>query len=765
MSENSVSPSQRPTQGIQDDEIDLLALIGSLLERKFTIIGITALFCILGVAYALIATPIYRADAIVQVEEKKASLPGMDDLSEALGGESGSNTEIELIRSRRVVSAAVDKLRLDIVVEPVYFPVVGEAVARRNKSAISNDEIGGVAGYLRSTWGILLRMPFSRFEGQDGVRFAWGGEKVDIQRLVVPPYAVGEQLTLIAGKDETYSLYGPDDELVLTGKVGRTTEETGYEIYVETLTAKPGTLFEVFKKKYLGTVIDYQKALSISERGKDSGILSLAYENKHPHLAQEFLEVVSEAYVRQNVERQSAEAAKSLEFLRDQLPGLKKDLEEAERKLNDYQVEAGSVNITAEAEVLLNQVVEIESKIAELQLEKSEIDRRFTTDHPQYIAWQEQMAELKSRKADLDKRVRNLPQTQQDVLSLRRDLEVGTEIYTQMLNNIQELDIVRAGTVGNVRIVDEAVVNTQNPVKPKKALIVVIATLLGGFIGVAYVLIRNALNRGVENSDDIEALGLPVYASIPESDNQRKFDSRVRSRHLHHPEGLLTWNDPTDIAVESLRSLRTSLHFAMLEAKNNVIVVSGPSPGVGKSFITGNLAAVIAQTGQRVLVMDTDLRRGYLHKMFDIDGKVGLSDILGKRAEVSEAIQQTRVSNLHVLPRGKAPPNPSELLMREEFTELMEQLNNEFDLVLVDTPPIMAVTDATIVAQHAGVSMLVVRFGKNPVKEIDLCRRRCEQNGINIKGVILNAVERRGGVYGYRYGYHYYHYEYKPEGK
>jgi tyrosine-protein kinase Etk/Wzc len=739
---NAAKPSQA------DDEIDLLALFATLWDNKNLIIGITAVFMFFGVAYALLATPIYRANAIVQVEEKSPGLPGMSDITEMFGGESAAVTEIELIKSRTVLGGAVDKLNLDIVIEPKYFPIFGAAVARR---------FAGLDGEVAAP---LMGMS----------SYAWGGEVLRVSEFLVPAAFYGEEHVLRSLGDGNYALYSPDDELILEGRVGQRASAPGYGLFVNELNANPDTEFSIVRQRRLSAIIALQETLGASERGKDSGIIALSLEDDTPSHAENVLNVVAQNYLRQNVERQSAEASKSLDFLREQLPSIKRDLEEAERKFNDYQVKAGSVNITAEAEALLEQVVELETSVAELQLQQAELDRKYTRDHPAYQAWREQMAELRSRKQELDERIKSLPGTQQELLGLKRDLEVGTEIYTQLLNNIQELDIVRAGTVGNVRIVDDAAVNVEEPVKPKKPLIVVIATLLGGFLSVALVLVRSALNRGVENPDDIEAIGLPVYTSIPLSDEQRKLDGAgkrrqaIRKKHKNqHPHDLLAHKNPTDIAVESLRNLRTSLHFAMLEAENNVMMISGPSPNVGKSFVSGNLAAVVAQAGQRVLLIDMDLRKGYMHKMFGMQPDNGVSDVLGKRISVQEAIKPTRVGELFVMPRGVIPPNPSELLMSQQLTDLLNEVKEQFDLVIVDTPPIMAVTDAAIVGRQCGVTMIVARFGLNPIKELEVTKQRFEQNGITVKGVVLNAVERRASGYGYGYGYGYYHYEYKSD--
>lgn len=740
------TPSNNSRQQ-QDDEIDLLALFGTLWESKVLIAAITAVFMVLGVSYALLATPVYRANAIVQVEEKSPSLPGMSDMTEMFGGESAAVTEIELLKSRKVIGTAVDDLHLDIIAKPSYFPIIGQAIARRFR---------GEKGELNT--------PLLGFSSN-----AWGGEAISVTRFAVPAALFNKEHTLIAGENGSYTLMSPDGEAIISGIVGQTMTAPDYELFIGELNARAGTEFSLIKLRRLNAIIKLQVVLGASEKGKDSGIISLSLEDTDPKHAEDILNVVAGTYLRQNVERQSAEAAKSLAFLKDQLPTIKTDLEKAERKFNEYQVAAGSVNISAEAEALLKQVVDIEAGIAELQLRQAELDRLYTRDHPAYQAWREQMAEQRSRRETFSDRIKGLPVTQQELLGLKRDLEVGTEIYTQMLNNIQELDIVRAGTVGNVRIVDDAAVNVEEPVKPKKALIAVIATLLGGFLGVAVVLVRAALNRGVENPDDIEAIGLPVYASIPLSTEQSKLDRAViggrklsRRPKNQHPTALLAHRNPTDMTIEALRSLRTSLHFAMLEASNNIMMISGPSPNVGKSFVSGNLAAVIAQSGQRVLLIDMDLRKGYMHKMFDIGPEDGVADVLSKRISLKEAIKPTKIAELSIIPRGTIPPNPSELLMSKGLSELLEVVSKDYDIVLIDTPPIMAVTDAAIVGRQCGVTMIVTRYGLNPIKELQATKQRFEQNGITVKGVVLNAVERRASGYGYGYG-GYYQYEYKSD--
>ncbi|MHC1653583.1 polysaccharide biosynthesis tyrosine autokinase [Stenotrophomonas maltophilia] len=720
------------------DEIDLRQLLGTLVDHRWWIAGITGTFFVIAVAYALLATPIYRADAIVQVESKVPSLPGLSDISQSLGiggGTAEATTEIALITSRSVVGSAVDALKLDVEVRPNRFPLLGGYFARKAE---------------RSEPDALADVRFGM------ARFGWGGDKLDVFQLDVPRSLVAEPLTVVAGERGNYELLDESGNLLLKGQVGKPAAGNGIAMQVAMMRAHPGMRFEVTRQRHLTVVGELQKKVAVSESGKESGILTLAYENADPDLAQRFLQQVAQAYVRQNVERNSAEASAQLTFVKEQLPSVRNQVDAAQKALSTYQTRANSVDLSLQTKGLLDQEVAVETSIQQLRLQQAEMDRKFTRDHPAYQALMRQIGELEGRKSGFQGQVKQLPEAQQELLRLTRDLQVSNEMYTGMLNQAQQLDVARAGTVGNVRIVDAAEVDASTPVKPRKALVVLIGTLLGGFLSIAFVLIRQMLNRGVEDPAQIEELGLPVYASIPVSAQQQSDSVRGKFRadgKLH----LLAIKDPADLAIESVRSLRTSLHFARLEAKNNIVLISGASPNAGKTFVSSNLAAVIAQAGQRVLIIDADMRKGTLHKALGAAQTPGLSDLLVGKVGLADVVRTLPgVDNLSFIPRGDVPPNPSELLMHSNFTSMLERVAGEYDLVIVDTPPILAVTDAAVIAHHAGTCLMVARFGLNQAKELALAKHRFEQNNVRIKGAIFNAVERRATGY-YSYGY----YEYK----
>jgi tyrosine-protein kinase Etk/Wzc len=735
------SPQNASADNPHRDEIDVLGMLGTLIDHKWLIAGVTGTCMLIGAAYAVLASPVYQANALIQVEPKKNDMLGFSDVSSLLGKESPAVTEIELIKSRTIIGKTVDTLKLDISITPQHFPLIGGFLARRYAPQSPGDVAPPLFG-------------ISRYNA--------GGERLSLARLKLPAALLGTTLVLVAGDDQSYQLFDEDDRQIAAGRVGEPFAEDGVEVLVEALRANPGARFKIVRKPRLDAVADYQDLLNVVERGKESGIISLSLESTHPALAVRTLNEISNLYVRQNVDRTSAEAAQSLAFLNDQLPQVRRDLEKAESALNRFQTRSKSIDISLEAKAVLDQVVALDTGISELKLQQAEMDRKFTRQHPAYRALLAKLDELNGKQAQLTKRIEGLPSTQQELLSLTRDVQVGTEIYTQLLNRSQELDVMRAGTVGNVRLIDSADANISKPVEPRKVIVVLLAMLLGGMFSVGLVLVRSLLNRGLENPDDIEKLGLPVYASIPFSPLQKTEEIRALKGRSAMPP-LLALNHPHDLVMEAMRSLRTSLHFAMLEAKDNRLMISGPSPEVGKTFVSANLAAVVAQSGQRVLLIDADMRKGYMHKMLGTTAQNGLSDLLVKRCQLQEAIQKTDVELFDFIGRGQIPPNPSELLMHPNFAVLLAEVSELYDLVIIDTPPLLAVTDAAIVGRQSGTSLLVTRFGVNSAKEVELTLRRFHQNGIEIKGAIFNGVEKRRST-SYGYGdYGYYHYAYHSD--
>ncbi|MBD8595755.1 polysaccharide biosynthesis tyrosine autokinase [Pseudomonas sp. CFBP 8758] len=721
----------------KDTQIDLATILRTLFDHKKLIVVVVALFTLLGGFYAVIATPVYQANAMIQIEPKKVGLDATPQLNTKPASVSEAVTEIELIKSRTVLGQVVSDLKLDVVATPRYFPAIGRYMARE----------------FTPTGSQKLAAPLFGLDA-----FAWGGEKIDVFNLDVPANLLGERMTLVAGPNATYRLVDAAGAPLLSGRVGEISQGNGITLQLAELTARPGTEFRLVKNRLLNTSLDYQQRLRVAESGKDSGIVYLSINDTDPVQANRVLDEVSRLYVRQNVERSSAEAAQRLDFLRSQLPVVRKELEKSEEALHAFQMRTKSVDITLETKALLDQMVAYDAQLSELRLKRTDLDRLYTRQHPASAALSQQISQIESQKTSLQAQIKGLPETQQELLRLTRDMQVTTQTYTLVLNKSQEQDIIRAGNIGNVRIIDKADSNIEEPVKPMRAVIVLVAMLLGALVAVATIFIRQAFYRGVENPEVIENLGMPVYASLPLSRQQERLQKKRDKGVTNRESRLLSVAAPSELAIESLRSLRTSLHFAMMEARNNVLMITSPMPGVGKSFVSANLAVIIAQAGKRVLLIDGDMRKGYLHRVFGLQPKHGLSDALAARLGNTEVINATEVDNLHLIACGFAAPNPSELLMHDNFSKLLRELSPHYDLVIIDTPPVIAVTDASLIGRQAGTTLLVARFGQSSVKEIEVSKRRLAQNGVLVKGAIFNGVIRKASTAEYdcaAYGYDY----------
>ncbi|EMX9178764.1 tyrosine-protein kinase Wzc [Citrobacter sedlakii] len=716
-----VRQSAAPVTG--NDEIDIGRLVGTVIEARWWVLGITALFALCAVIYTLFATPIYSADALVQIEQNAGSSL-VQDINSALSDKPpASEAEIQLIRSRLVLGKTVDDLDLDISVSKNTFPLFG-------------------AGW-------------ERLMGRQN-------ETVKVTTFTLPKGMNDQVFTLNVLDDKSYALTS-DGGFSARGQIGQTLNKDGVTMVVSEIHARPDTEFTVNKFSTLGMINTLQNNLTVTETGKDTGVLSLTFTGEDREQIREILDSITRNYLEQNVARKSEEAAKSLAFLAKQLPEVRSRLDVAENKLNAYRQDKDSVDLPLEAKAVLDSMVNIDAQLNELTFKEAEISKLYTKAHPAYRTLLEKRQALEDEKAKLNGRVTAMPKTQQEIVRLTRDVESGQQVYMQLLNKQQELQINEASTVGDVRIVDPAIAQP-GVLKPKKGLIILGSIILGLMLSIVGVLLRSLFNRGIESPQVLEENGISVYASIPLSEWQKARDNvkTIKGVKRYKQSQLLAVGNPTDLAIEAVRSLRTSLHFAMMQAQNNVLMLTGVSPSIGKTFVCANLAAVISQTNKRVLLIDCDMRKGYTHELLGTNNVNGLSDILVGKGDISACARPTSIPNFDLVPRGQVPPNPSELLMSERFGELIKWASSHYDLVLIDTPPILAVTDAAIVGRHAGTTLMVARYAVNTLKEVETSLSRFGQNGIQVKGVILNSIFRRATGY---QDYGYYEYEYKSDSK
>ncbi|PLL00493.1 polysaccharide biosynthesis tyrosine autokinase, partial [Klebsiella pneumoniae] len=408
---------------------------------------------------------------------------------------------------------------------------------------------------------------------------------------------------------------------------------------------------------------------------------------------------------------------------------------------------------------VLDQIVNVDNQLNELTFKEAEISQLYKKEHPTYKALLEKRNTLEKEKGRLNKQVSAMPSTQQEILKLSRDVESGRAVYMQLLNRQQELSIAKSSAIGNVRIIDQAVTEPK-PVQPRKLLGILIGILSGAFLSVALIILKISLRRGIESPEDLENIGINVYANVPVSEwlNKKSFKNTT-SIDGNSKNTLLSLTNPADISIEAIRGLRTSLHFAMMEAQNKVLMITGASPNAGKTFISSNLSAIIANSGKKVLYIDADMRKGYVHKVFGMSINNGLSDYLSGKSTKEDVVKKIDEADFDFISRGQIPPNPAELLMHPRMQELLTWADRIYDLIIIDTPPVLAVTDPVIVGSYAGTTLLIARFEENTAKEIEVSIRRLEQSNVKVKGCVLNGVVKRASSQ-YGYGYNHYGYSY-----
>jgi tyrosine-protein kinase Etk/Wzc len=725
----SVPFDPRPALSAADDPaVDLKGHFNVLYDNRWLIGSITALITLIAVLYALVAKPVYEANLMIHVEEESpnASKNILSEASSLFETKKAAIAEMELLRSRMVISQAVDNLQLYIEVQPKYFPVVGFWFANQNNGALSNPGLFGYGGYV------------------------WGGEKAEVTVFDVPESWLNLDFTITARGINRYHFSGGGQRLAFDGTVGQRyrvpTPDGTMEIKVDRLYANPGARFRLKRKSRLGTIQEIQTAMVITEQGKQSGVIEVKLQGENAKRIHALLSEIGREYMRQNLARKTEEAEKSLAFLNKQLPILKRQLEQSEDRYNQFRNSHGTVDLREEGRMSLAQAAAARARRIELLQKKTELLARFTEDHPIVAAINRQRKEVDAEIEEVAARIKALPVLEQDEARLTRDIKVNTDLYTALSNTAQQLRLISVGRVSNVRLID-APISPEKALKPNRPVIVAMAVVVGLVLGSTIAFARKALSGGIDDPQQVERLlgARVVYATIPHSITQEKLTRRVKGDGAPLP--LLVQIMPEDPAIESLRSFRAALQYAMPHFKNNVVMLAGPTRGLGKSFVVANFAAVMASSGKRVLLLDADLRNGHLHRYFGVSRVRGLSKAINGEIAVEEIIHHGVLDNLDFIPTGVLPPNRSEFLMHLNFSALLETISPKYDLVLINPPSILSAADALIIGSHAGATFILARARVTTDAEIVESIKRLNQAGLSPQGVLFNDLTPAIGRY------------------
>ena len=728
------APTLAPTpEDGATDEISLAELADILFDARWLVAAVAGAIFLIGLLYALFAAPVYTPSALLQVNQKAGGLSGLETLSSMLEGTAlPVAAEIQLAQSTSVLRAAVQAQHADVLVRPRRFPLFGGLVARRYRGAGPAPARLGLSG------------------------FSWGNDHLTVARFDIPRRLYDEDFRLTVTGPDAYRLQDPDGRTLFDGRVGAVARADSSAagdsivVLVSGIQARPGVSFTLRRQDRQEAVARVADRLRVEEQGAQSGILRMTLSGDDPQTATGLLGAIVSADVDLNRSLRSQQAAAQITFLEDQLPLMQARVDSARRRLGEYQSRHRVLNLSDESRALLDRLSNIDQAITTAALQRAQIQQQFGAASPALRAVQAQQDTLQQQRAQLEVQVARLPGAAQSVLQLQENLTVASTLYSGLLTSIQQLQVVKAGTVGDLSVVDLPI-EPDRPSGPPRLTILIVALVVGLFGGALTAFVRRAFVQRVDDPALIESrFRLPVVAVLPFSVEQSRREKALPDRRTKEP--LLAEENPHDPAVEAMRGLRTSLHFLVPAADRPVVCISGPVSGVGKSFICANLARLAADAGTRVLVLDADMRRGHLHRYFGVAREPGLSALLSGSANAAAVIRETSIPNLHVVTAGAYPPNPAELLLRPTLGALLENAAREFDLVLIDAPPVLPVTDGIIVARQAAMNLVVARSGEHTVRQLDAAIARYRQNGIRPDGFVFNCLRARAG-YGYDYGY------------
>lgn len=741
-----------PVSKEDNDDIDLMALLFAILRGWKTVLFFALIGLLIGVLYGRYVNPTFKSDALIQIEENSQGISALGtSASELIAPQSSkAQTESELIRSRMILEPVVDKLNLRIRLTD---PSIGYI------DRIKSDRVA------------------TQVNTPDGVSLQTEDGDAQISQFNVSQAYLNQTFTLTKSETGFVLSNGFDD---FKGQLNKPHLFEGVDGQIQiTVTDLPDNSHPInlAKQSLQITTDSINSKLSVVEQGQQTGIVELSMTGSNQQQVSLILKEIILSYVDQNQTRGSEETTRTIKFMETQIPDLKKKLEDSEAVFNKFRENNGTIDVSKEAELLLSENSQIDTQINELKLKKADLTTYYTEEHPLVIQINEQLDVLNRRKQNIDDTIEGLPEIQREFLQLSEDTAINREIYLTLLKNYEQLKVVRAGQIGYARIIDLPI-NTFNAIAPNKPQIWVLATLLSTMVGVLLVLLKNMLRNVVKDPERIEAkTGVPVVATIPRS----PLLTRLR-KDKKAPNRLLAYADSNSLSYEAIKSLRTSLMFGMTTPEQagqraKVILITGESPGVGKSFISANLTEVFAQLDKKVLIMDADMRLGELHKIFGMTQDNGLADYLSQdklsqnmtdfaqnNAQVPEAITTQKISNLasfihptnidniDFMPRGEYPRNPASLLSDSRLNNLMTELSSHYDYIVIDTPPILAASDAMILAQYANKVLMVTRYDNSIEGQLVYAVNQMNKANIEVDGIILNDVQQ--GIMS-KYSYHY----------
>ncbi len=764
---------------VLEDEIDIREVFGVINQYKKVIITFIVISSIIAAIYAYFKPSIYISSATVEVgiEQTGGGVSKQDILAAATGGSASSaDTEMDIIKSRFLASKALEKVDLN----HRYY---GTRLLKEREL------------YKNSPFDVNLT------KGED---ISFDLYPIDQTFFRLEASGVDKQ------SKEKWSY----------DKVHRYGTEIAEDRFAFVVTKKESKELDLDHYRFVimspeSAVDQAAAAVSVAPLSEQSAILRITYEDEVPLRAQEYADALAESYIEQSVYQKTQEASKTLEFVDNQLLEISENLKTSAQQLEKFKIQTSMISLEAKAQGVVERMAAYETQLAEINIEEKLLDSLysqvrygkdletlsvaglndkggsgaalatlvkelqetvlkakmmrgdFTEEYPEVKKLTRQSAQLKAIIIDTIKNMKNsiserkgliektmtaqekllseLPQDEKEFGKLQRKFVINEKIYSYLLEQRSATAIAKASTVSKNRVVDEATY-PDKPSKPNKNLIVMAGLMLGLILGIAYAFISEFLDDTIKNEGDIaKGTHAGILGSIPNFRDNKEGSLRVFRR-------------PKSSATEAFRNVRTNLQFMAHNEGSQVIMVTSTIAGEGKTSVSSSLAGVISMTGKKVVVINLDMRKPTLHKVFGLPNNEGISTVLSNNALLADTIQHTAYENLDIISSGPIPPNPSELIQGKRMDDVIAKLKSVYDVIILDTPPVGLVTDAHALMRIADTTVYVVRAGYAKKGFLKGIEKLYSSEGVHGFAIVLNDVnvERHGYGYGYGYGGGYY---------
>ena len=765
---NSPQPPPPPQQ-YELEEVHLSDYLNALLRRRR--IFLLAFFAVfLGVAlYTFTMQPIYESSATLYVKDEKSAKGGvLGDLA-MLSSANPVDAEIEILKSRTNAEEVVKRLHLN--------------------------------------WGLSERSKGLSFRIDEFTSTA-----------KAPVYTV-----VLTGPD-TYNVKDANDALAAQGRSGERVRTPDLTLLLNSLQGKKGDRFRLRQLRFNDSVERFRKSVTVRQLGRKTNVVQVTYNDTNPVLASAVVNTLVQAYLEQTLSFRTEEASNTVKFVEEQLKGTREELDRSEQNLQTYKSTSGMIKLDAEAEELVRKLSEIEkeraavtlqrnqvefaleamkkarrrgevyspaafkgdpligsmaTKLTELEMQRRALVAENTERHPQVKAVQGQIdqlqgkiqstfetarlnmmkqeASIRQQIAGYEDKLGMLPEAERTQARLMRFSKVNADIYTFLLQKHEEARIAKASTISNINIVDPAIV-PDRPVKPQKGKNLLLGLLVGLIFGTCAAFFMEFLDDTIKDEEEAKrVLAWPLLAMIPAIGGVAKGSG---------PADLVVQMNPKSSSTEAFRGLRTAIHFSSLKRDCKVVMITSSFPGEGKTTIAANLALTFAQSGNRVVLVDCDLRRPALHKIFEHSRNPGVTEVLAGDVTLGKALHTTGIENITLLTAGTIPPNPAELLSSGSMRELLDRIRASYDMVILDAPPVIPVTDAPLLTALTDLVVVVVEAGRIPANAARRMKELLQSVQAPVAGFVLNdRTSVFSGTYGYygkghygrrHYGYAYY---------